>query len=130
MPAMEMLHKDDPAKAIFDKAGDLSKFVLFGSQVLIGIYERPKITKSGIHLADQTVQEDHFQGKSGVVLLKGPAAFVDGADADFYGLSVEPGDWVSIFVSDGRQIQIRGQRCRIVDDCNVRMKIPSPDLIW
>lgn len=130
MPAMLMSHLEDPAKTIQKKIGDLSKFVVYGNQILLGVYERPRMTKSGIHLSDQTRQEDKYQGKAALVLKKGPFAFVSDNNYDFKGQNVDEGDWVAIFVSDGRQIIVNGQLCRIVEDQYVRLKIPAPDVIF
>lgn len=130
MPPMLMRHDTDPAQDILQKVGDLTKFELFGNQVLIGVYERPKVTKSGIHLADSTRQEDAYQGKSGLVLALGPAAFESDHNYNFRGQRVAPGEWVAIFVSDGRKIVINGQLCRICEDHHIRLKIPAPDAIF
>src|ERR1700689_5201919 len=113
MPAMLMHHEEDPAKTITKKIGKLDDIILFGNQVLLGVYERPKMTKSGIHLSDHTRSEDKHQGKAALVLKKGPFAFVSDANYDFRGQDVKEGDWVAIFVSDGRPITINGQLCRL-----------------
>ena len=68
---------------------------------------------------------------------------VDYADAAAFGVTnrtayytlrtvapVEPGDWVAIFVSDGRKVVIRKQLCRLVEDVHIRMKIASPDTVY
>jgi len=125
-----MSHDIDPAELIKKKAGNLKDFTLFGNHVLIGVYERPEQTKSGLYLSDQTRGEDKHQGKAGLVLKKGPFAFVSDANYDFKGQNVEVGDWVAIFVSDGRQIVINGQLCRICEDQYIRMKIPAPDVVF
>lgn len=130
MPAMVMQHDVDPAKAINDKIQSLKGFELFGNQVLIGVYERPKITKSGLHLSDLTVQEDQYQGKAGLVLAKGPSAFVSDQNYNFRDQNVEIGDWVAIFVTDGRKIMINGQLCRLVEDHHIRLRIPAPDAVF
>jgi len=130
MPAMAMQHDEDPAKKITNKIGDLEKLTIFGNHVLIGVYERPKITKTGIHLSDMTVHEDRHQGKAGLVLKKGPTAFVSDSNYDFKGQNAEVGEWVAIFVSDGRQIVINGQLCRLVEDQYIRLKIPAPDVVF
>lgn len=130
MPPMRMKHDVDPAKVIWDAVGNLKDFKLFGNQVLIGVYERPKQTASGIHLADQTRQEDQYQGKAGLVLKKGPSAFVSDRNYNFRDMNVEPGDWVAIFVSDGRKIVVNGQLCRLVEDHHIRIGIPAPDVVW
>lgn len=130
MPAMLMQHAENPANAIQKKIGNLDKIEIFGNHILLGVYERPKVTKSGIHLADQTVHEDRYQGKAALVLKKGPTAFVSDRNYDFKGQDVQEGDWVAIFVSDGRPMTINGQLCRIVEDQYIRLKIPSPDIVF
>ncbi len=130
MPPMLMKHDDDPALKILNKIGSLDEFVLFGNQILLGVYERPKVTKSGIHLADQTIREDEHQGKSALVLKKGRSAFVSDSNYNFGTDNVEVGDWVAIFVSDGRKIVVNGQLCRIVEDQFIRLRIPAPDVVF
>lgn len=140
--AMTMVHDEDPAKIIMDKIGmkklgELPGFRLMGNRVLIGIYERPAKTKSGIILADQTRREDEHQGKAGLVLMRGRTAFVSDENYDFgdsdtvHGKDeVKPGEWVSISVTNGRKIVIRGQLCRIVIDSHIDFRIPEPDVVY
>lgn len=143
MPPMLMKHFEDPAETILKKIGmkklgelthaNGKPFRLMGNRVLIGIYERPKVTASGIHLADQTIREDEHQGKAGLVLLTGRSAFVSDKNYDFGTEdpdAVQPGDWVAIFVSNGRKIVINGQLCRIVEDTSIDIKIPAPDSVF
>lgn len=130
MPFMPMKHETDPAEVILKKVGSLDDIELFSNHVLVGVYERPAVTKSGIHLADQTRNEDRHQGKAGLVLKKGPTAFVSDSNYDFKGQNVEIGDWVAIFVSDGRSIVINGQLARIIEDQYIRLKIPAPDVVF
>lgn len=130
MPHMAMEHVTDPADDIRSKIGSLEGFELFGNQVLIGIYMRPEKTKTGVFLAQTSRSEDEHQGKAGLVLMKGPSAFVSDSNYDFNGQDVEVGEWVSIFVSDGRKIVINGQLCRIVEDHHIRLKIPAPDAVF
>ena len=130
MPQMAMTHLEDPATTIKKKIGKLDDIEIFGNYVLLGVYERPKVTKTGIHLADQTIHEDRYQGKAALVLKKGPTAFVSDKNYDFAGQNVEIDDWVAIFVSDGRPLIVRGQLCRLVEDQYLRMKLPSPDIVF
>jgi co-chaperonin GroES (HSP10) len=131
-----MIHSVDPADEILSRVKNLQNFELFGNQVLIGVYQRPEKTKSGIILTEQTRGEDAFQGKAGLVLKLGPAAFVSDDNYDFKGQSVTVGDWVAIFVSDGRKIELQDpntgekQLCRLVEDQHIRLKIPAPDVVW
>ena len=127
---LKMVHDTDPAQEILQKVGDLEGFELFGNQVLLAIYKRPEKTKSGLYLADSTRQEDEYQGKAGLVLATGPSAFVSDSHYDFRGQKVERGDWVAVFVSDGRKIMIGEQLCRIIEDQYIRLKIPAPDAVY
>jgi hypothetical protein len=77
MPAVAMLHEEDPREAILKRVGDLSGVDVFGSDMLVAIYKRPEKTKSGLILADSTRTEDVHQGKVGLVVKMGPFCYVD-----------------------------------------------------
>lgn len=130
MPQRAMIHEVDPAQQIWDAVGDLKDFEVMHNDVLIAVYIRPEKTKSGIILSDQTRKEDEFQGKAGLVISAGPLAFVSDENYDFKGQTVKPGDWVAIWVSDGRKIVINGVLCRMVEDRHIRLKIPAPDAVF
>jgi hypothetical protein len=132
---MKMQHDTDPAKQILKEIGDISKFEVMHNDVLIAVYLRPEKKQiegsdKVIYLPDGTRQEDQYQGKAGVVLSKGPLAFVSDENYDFKGQDVKPGDWVAIWVSDGRKIIINGVLCRMVEDRHIRLKIPAPDAVY
>jgi len=130
MPFMIMEHATDPKQKLLDDIGDISAFDIFNNQILIAIYIRPNKTKSGIYLSDQSREEDKVQGKVGLVVKKGPAAFVDETSEWFKDISVEVNDWVVIRPSDGWAITVNNVLCRIVDDTAVRGKIDVPDRVW
>jgi co-chaperonin GroES (HSP10) len=130
MPFMIMEHATDPKQKLLDDIGDISSFEIFNNQILIAIYIRPNKTKSGIYLSDQSREEDKVQGKVGLVVKKGPAAFVDDTSEWFKDISVEVNDWVVIRPSDGWAITVNNVLCRIVDDTAVRGKIDVPDRVW
>lgn len=130
MPPMLMQHDEDPADTIKNKIGNLDDWKIFGNYILLGIYIRPEKNKSGLYLADTTRDEDKHQGKAALVLKKGPMAFVSDDNYDFKGQNVNEGDWVSVWVSDGRTVTINKTLCRLVEDQHIRMKIPAPDLVF
>jgi co-chaperonin GroES (HSP10) len=130
MPQALMNHVVDPAEAIWKKIGKLDDITIFGNYVLLGVYERPEQTKSKIYLPDQSRSEDRYQGKAALVLKKGPTAFVSDHNYDFKGQDVQIGDWVTIFVSDGRPLILNSQLVRIVEDQYIRLKIPAPDIVF
>ena len=130
MPFMIMEHATDPKQKLLDDIGDLSALEIFINQILIAIYIRPNKTKSGIYLSDQSREEDKVQGKVGLVVKKGPAAFVDETSEWFKDITVDVGDWVVIRPSDGWAITVNNVLCRIVDDTAVRGKVDAPDRVW
>lgn len=130
MNTLRMAHSANPAEELKKKVGDLSKIQIMHNQVLVAVYIRPEKTASGIFLADQTRAEDRFQGKAGLVLKKGPLAFVDDATNKFHGQDVHPGEWVFYRVSDGFPLIINGQLCRLLEEVHIKGKIPSPDVVY
>ena len=135
MPPMRMAHTEDPRAAIYAKIGlkkdgTIPGFELFGNRVLLGLYERPEKTKTGIILTDKYRSEDEHQGKAAVCLMKGPSAFVDSDVFSFHGQDLEVGDWVMMFVSHGLKCVVNGQLCRIIRDQDITMKIPMPDQVF
>ena len=130
MPFMLMNHETDPGQSILDQVGDLSSVDVCYSQVLLGIYIRPKVTRGGIHLADVSREEDRYQGKAALVLKLGPLAFKDSDEVVFQGFKVEVGQWVVIRASDGWALSVHGQDCRIVSDTAIKMIVKQPDEIF
>ena len=125
----------DPKQALLDSVGDLSGFELFGPRVLVATYIQPEETRGGIILPDRTLAEDRFQGKIGLVVAKGPLAFVDDEYAKFGGKNVEIGDWVSYRASDGMEMFVvdengGGTPCRILQDQNIICKVSDPSAIY
>lgn len=127
MPYMEMKHDVDPKQKLLEELGDISGVEIFGNQVLVAVYVRPKKTKSGLILADETVEPDKFQSKVGLVVKLGPDAFFDPENKWFKGYSVAVGDWAVSRPSDGWSITINNVLCRLVDDVNIRGRVPHPD---
>ena len=138
MPAVAMLHEEDPREAILRKAGNLSSVEIFGNDMLVAIYRRPEKTKSGIILTDKHLEEDVHQGKVGLVLKMGPTCYLDDNGEKFRDISV--GDWIVFRPSDGWRVTLNTLRgtysrddvvdCRVVSDISVRCRIADPDSIY
>ncbi len=130
MPVMEMVHVVDPAEQLVARIGDLSEFVVPSNKVLVGIYMRPEKTKGGVILTDTYRDEDLYQGKAGLVLKRGPTAFTGSWKVE--GLDPAVGDWVAFRPSDGLKIDIRSKEghCILIEDTQVQMVIPAPDLVF
>jgi len=130
MPQMAMKHEVDPKKELLAALGDVSGVDVFNNAVLVAIYVRPNRTKSGIYLTDNYTSEDRIQGKAGLVVKKGPRAFVDERGEWFADASINEGDWVIFRPSDGWAINVNGVACRLIDDTAIRGKVDQPDRVW
>jgi co-chaperonin GroES (HSP10) len=129
----------DPKSALLDAAGDLTDYQVAGNLVLVATYIQPEKTKGGILLPDGSLAEDRFQGKVGLVLKTGPAAFVNEPKLgiNFYGLKFESGEWVIYRPSDGMELFIRDRRqvnvglpCRLIEDSLLKAGVSDPSLIY
>jgi co-chaperonin GroES (HSP10) len=125
-----MLHEKDPKEVLLEQVGDISKIDVFNMQVLVAVYIRPEKTKSGIFLSDKARDEDRYQSKVGLIIKKGPTAFVDKDGEWFSGLDIKEGDWIVFRPSDGWNVTVNGTLCRMLDDMSIRAKISHPDLVW
>lgn len=130
MPYMVMDHAVDPKQKIKDEIGDISKIEIFNNQILVAVYIRPEKTKSGLVLPGQTREEDKFQSKVGMVLKKGPAAFLDDSESWFKDVEISEDDWLIFKPSDGWGIIVNGVMCRMIDDTLVRGRTHHPDSVW
>jgi len=130
MSNIAMLHETDPKSVLLKDVGDINHIEVFNMQVLVAVYIRPEKTKSGIILSDKTRDEDRYQSKVGLVIKKGPSAFVDESDKWFSGINVKEGDWIVFRPSDGWNITINGTLCRMLDDMSIRARISHPDQVW
>lgn len=130
MPFMVMAHDTDPREEKLRELGDISGFEVSRNDVLVAIYMRPQKTKSGIILTDQTVDEDRYQSKVGLVVGMGPSAFDEDYKAKFGDTVYELNDWVVFRPSDGWNITVNGVLCRMLDDTRLRGRVDQPDLVW
>src|SRR4249920_1322202 len=84
----------DAKQALFSAIGDLGNYEIFHNQILVAVYVAPEKTKGGIIRPGQSIKEDEYQGKVGLVVKIGPTAFLDSEDESFQGQKVSLGDWV------------------------------------
>lgn len=130
MPHMVMNHEIDPIAAILDKIGDISEIELFNNQVLVAVYIRPEKTASGLYLSDKTRDEDQHQSKVGLVLKMGDRAFDDVYREKYTDVTIRKDDWIFFRASDGWATTVNKVLCRIVEDVDVKGRIPHPDQVW
>lgn len=127
---MKMEHDADPKDKLLSELGDLSNVEIFNNQILVGVYIRPTKTKSGIYLTDKYAEEDQYQGKLGLIVAMGAAAFQDDSGQWFNNASLNIGDWVCFRPSDGWSVTVNGVLCRVLADTQVKMRVPSPDMVF
>jgi co-chaperonin GroES (HSP10) len=130
MSNIAMLHEKEPKQVLLEQVGDTSSIEVFNMQVLVAVYIRPEKTKGGLFLSDKSRDEDRYQSKVGLILKKGPTAFVDKDGEWFSGLDINEGDWIVFRPSDGWNITVNGTLCRMLDDMSVRARIAHPDQVW
>jgi len=128
--AYVMAHTTDPKTDLLKEIGDISDVEVFNNQVLVAIYIRPEQTLGGIILTNNIREEDMWQGKIGLVLKKGPSAFVDDSKNWFNGVDVEVNDWVVFRPSDGWGLTVNGNMCRLLDDTVIRGRVNHPDTVF
>lgn len=117
-----------PEEEIYSKIKEADGwFKVLGNRLLIAIPMTEKI--GSIFLSQQSVEENKWQGATGLVLQKGPGAFCDREDYKFYGQDVSVGEWVFFRPSDGLLTEINGQPCRIVRDSSLLGKASGPTLV-
>jgi co-chaperonin GroES (HSP10) len=114
---------------ILKHVGDLSGIEVMYNRLLVAFYVKPGVTKGGIILADQTKEEDIWQGKCGLVIKWGKDAFQDDADMKFNGQRVAIGEWAVFKLGDGWRVQVRDWPCCVIRDSSVQMKVSDPSIL-
>lgn len=84
------------------------------------------------HRTDTSHDEAMWQGKVGLVIGKGPMAFVDEPEnrVYFHGQNINIGDWVQWDIHDARQATINRVHCRYLKDVQIIAKVDDPRLIY
>jgi hypothetical protein len=115
---------------------DLDGVKLFGNRILVAKFLRTTLGTSGkLVAADSTRTEDKWQGKIGLVVLKGTIAFQDDADHEWHGDDVNVGDWVFFHYGDGTDVDIASAsgelvRCKWLKEGEIAGTIPRPDIFY
>jgi hypothetical protein len=112
------------------KAFDLLKNVLpdvelAGNDVLVVGYVRPELQRGII----VPVDEDVWQGKSGLVVKMGPMAFVDD-EINKFSLRPEVGDWVGYWIHSARLFNLCDVPCRLIEDSFIKLRVKDPAVLF
>lgn len=123
----------DPKKGILDELkGAHEKYTLYDDDVLVATYIRPEKTAGGIIMTTRAKEEDRYQGKAGLLLKIGPAAFKYDRTGQYSFEGDPPAvmDWVVYRPSDNWEISLNGVSCRVIRSSMLRGSIADPALIW
>jgi hypothetical protein len=128
---IEMISQsNDPRAAILKAVGDLSKEHVCSDLVLLGTYIRNEKTVGGIIRPIETLKEDEYQGKVGLVLKSGPLAFGDWEDDAVRGENAQQHGWVVYQIKDAWPVQINGTACRLIPYDKIRMRVSDPSMVF
>lgn len=132
---IHVVHTTDPRKALQDRVGIVPEGVVQFSRILVAIYQPPEIDRVGSILVTQKIKkedlnENLWQGKVGLIVAKGPQAYVDDEATKFHGTCNEVGDWVWFQPSHGVGCNVNEVFCRILNERDIIGTIPHPDYVW
>ena len=106
--------------------------IMLLNRVLLAVYISPEDlgTTGKLVKTDEAIAEDIWQSKVGLIIAKGPAAFVSDTNTFFYDQTIEEGEWVTAAVNNCKQLEINGMPCRIVEDRFIEAKFFDPRVVW
>jgi co-chaperonin GroES (HSP10) len=122
----QIARSKDAKQEILDLVGDLNGVNVTNNQLLVATYIESEKTEGGIYKPQKSVEESRYQGKVGLVLKKGPFAFVDDASVKFHGQNVGEGQWVVFRFADAWETFYRGVSVRFIFDTDVRAIVDDP----
>jgi chaperonin GroES len=99
-----------------------------GWRVLVLPYAIPKKTKSGIHMADETVEKNRLATNVGYVVSVGPDAYKD-EEKFSNGAWCKKGDWVMFGRYAGSRFKIIDGELRILNDDEIIAVLDDPTSI-
>jgi hypothetical protein len=106
----------------------------FGNHVIAATYYLPayEILPGGqkFYRSQKSQDEALWQGKVGLVLGKGPLAFVDDERNKFHGQNVKIGDWIMWDIHDARQTTVNRIHCRWIPDVRILGTVDDPKLVY
>jgi hypothetical protein len=144
MPSAAMKQTIDPQrKVILDKLGDVPGLDLAQNELLVAIYRRDEMSPGGIIRVAQTLAEDVYQGKVGLIVKIGENfnyKWTDPYTARNGGIPVKLHDWIFFRTSDTWALEVNVRQgmfkkedfvvCRTVEAKHIRGVVEHPDQIW
>lgn len=132
-------YADDPKTYILKRCKYfVSTLNLANNNILIATYFPPaKLVMKGpggkpfnLIVVSATTDEAKWQSRVGLLLAKGPMAWVSDDRVSFGGTNYEVGDWVCFDRQDGRQTAVNRVHCRRLKDVDIWGSTTDPHLIY
>lgn len=121
---------DDQKAMLLAMLGDMSGQQPLGNRVLVATYVTPQVSKGGILFIDKRKDASRFEGKVGLVIAVGAAAFrYDGA-FPWEGPRPAVGDWIWYRASDAPERWIKDVSCRTIEDNLIEGITADPSVIY
>ena len=121
----------NPHKAIVDFVTPYLHEVDVGpAKILVATFRQPERTAGGLIKTQRYLEEDIYQGITGLCLKVGPLAFENDGKIKFGGFKIDPFEWVIYKPEMGRATNLRGLHCRIIEDTNIDARVRDPELLW
>ena len=129
----------DPRTFFLKRCEEFTSKVRLGTnKILVATYFVPESTKmkgpagSTINfiIPREVTVEAKWQGRVGLLIAKGPMAWVADDRVSFGGTNHEIGTWVGYDRHDGRQVAIDRIHCRVMRDVDVWCETDDPFLVY
>jgi hypothetical protein len=125
------LYAQDPHKAIAEFVKPFLDQVHIGpAKLLVATYRQPEKTAGGLFKTQKYLEEDKYQGITGLLLKMGPLSFTDDNKVKFGSFKASPFQWVIYKPENGRATELRGLHCRIIEDVSIDAIVDEPELLW
>ena len=110
--------------------GAVDDYSVLYDNVLIATYVAPSKTSGGIIKPNASIDEDRWQGITGIVLKLGEGAFKYDGQFKYEGRIPKIGEFVMYHTSDTRELGINGVSCRLIPSSLIRMIVPDPEHLY
>lgn len=132
-------YKADPAGYLLKRCQSIMQNVKMDTNhIMVATFFLPDSTEMRgpdgkpvtFYLPDKTKDEATWQGRCGLLIAKGPMAWVDDEKVKFHGCTHDIGEWLLYDRQDGRQISIGRVHCRRLQDVDVWGKTDDPMSVY
>lgn len=124
----------DYKKQLLDALGDISSFDVLQHYILVMTFVEPNITKGGLHMPDNVIDEAQFQGKIGLIVKMGPTAFSDDESRNIRWNKdsvLKVGDFVMYKASSGMGMLVNFVHCRLFkQEDEMLARVRDPEAFW